>query len=123
MLLGETLALDFKKYEQKQTWFLERPAIRKSIQTRLLNHTTAHWLDLLRKKGFWCEKVFDYDVLNAQSFMEDLQLKQSILHADSTTMVTTRCPIKIDGEILIAPKAAPQVGEDNAKINEQFKCH
>src|SRR6056300_1202802 len=109
MLLGETLALDFKKYEQKQTWFLERPAIRKSIQTRLLNHTTAHWLDLLRKKGFWCEKVFDYDVLNAQSFMEDLQLKQSILHADSTTMVTTRCPIKIDGEILIAPKAAPQV--------------
>ncbi len=123
MLLGETLALDFRKYVHKQTWFLERPAIRKSIQTRLLDHTTAHWLDLLRKKGFWCEKVFDYDVLNAQSFMEDLQLKQTITNADSTAIVTTRSPIKIDGKILIALKAAPQVGEDNAKINEQFKCH
>lgn len=122
MLLGETLALDFRKYEHKQTWFMERPAIRKSIQTRLLDHITAHWLDLLRKKGFWCEKVFDYDLLNAQSFMEDLQLKQTITYANSTTIVTTRNPIKIDGKILISPKAAPQVGEDNAKINEQFKC-
>lgn len=122
ILLGETLALDFRKYEHKQTWFMERPAIRKSIQTRLLDHITAHWLDLLRKKGFWCEKVFDYDLLNAQSFMEDLQLKQTITYANSTTIVTTRNPIKIDGKILISPKAAPQVGEDNAKINEQFKC-
>jgi crotonobetainyl-CoA:carnitine CoA-transferase CaiB-like acyl-CoA transferase len=36
-------------------------------------------------------------------------------------MRTTRCPIRIDGEVLTSPVAAPRIGEHNQAIAEEFK--
>jgi crotonobetainyl-CoA:carnitine CoA-transferase CaiB-like acyl-CoA transferase len=35
-------------------------------------------------------------------------------------MRTTRCPIRIDGERLTSPLAAPRIGEHNQAIAEEF---
>ena len=72
------------------------------------------------KQGIWCGKVLNYEELNNQPFVEDLQLKQTVKNAAGEKLVTTRSPIQLDGEILTSPKAAPKVGEDNLAIHEQF---
>jgi crotonobetainyl-CoA:carnitine CoA-transferase CaiB-like acyl-CoA transferase len=33
---------------------------------------------------------------------------------------TTRCPIRIDGEILTSPKGSPKLGQDNSSILEDI---
>jgi hypothetical protein len=35
-------------------------------------------------------------------------------------MRTTRCPIRIDGELLTSPLAAPRIGEHNDTITDEF---
>jgi crotonobetainyl-CoA:carnitine CoA-transferase CaiB-like acyl-CoA transferase len=40
--------------------------------------------------------------------------------ATSSAMRTTRCPIRIDGELLASPVAAPRIGEHNQTIAKEF---
>lgn len=72
------------------------------------------------KQGIWAGKVLDYETLDQQSFVNELQLKQTVKNSDGETLVTTRSPIQLDGKILDSTKAAPKVGEDNLAIHEQF---
>ena len=44
-----------------------------------------------------------------------------IVRRDGVEVHTTRCPIRIDNEILLSPKAAPRVGEDNKSIQEELE--
>ncbi|WNH10966.1 CoA transferase [Thalassobellus suaedae] len=90
--------------------------LRKKITTK----SSEHWVGILRKNGMWCEKVFNYNDLNNQPFMNDLQLKQTVRNSEGKEMITTRLPIQFNGDILTSTKAAPQVGEDNEKIYQQF---
>lgn len=120
ILLGSTIDVDLSKYADKKTWFTGRAAIRKILRKRITTQTSNHWIKLLRAKGMWCERVLNYNDLNSKPFMNDLQLKQTVINADGNTLVTTRSPIKIDGDILSSSKAAPKVGQDNKKINKQF---
>ena len=77
-------------------------------------------MNLLQKEGIWCGKVLNYEDLDNQPFVNELQLKQTVKNSAGETLVTTRSPIQLDGEILTSSKAAPKVGEDNLKIHEQF---
>lgn len=120
LLLGRIIDVDLSRYSDKKTWFTGRAAIRKILRKKITTQNSDHWIKLLRENGMWCEKVLNYNDLNSKAFMDDLQLKQTVKNAAGKTMVTTRSPIKIDGDILSATKAAPKVGEDNAKIYEQF---
>lgn len=120
LLLGGIIDVDLSKYSDKKTWFTGRAAIRKILRKKITTQNSDHWIKLLRENGMWCEKVLNYNDLNSKAFMDDLQLKQTVKNSAGKTMVTTRSPIKIDGDILSATKAAPKVGEDNAKIYEQF---
>jgi crotonobetainyl-CoA:carnitine CoA-transferase CaiB-like acyl-CoA transferase len=45
---------------------------------------------------------------------------EQLIHVKDKQMVTTRCPIRIDGERLYADKAAPQLGEHNEQIKKDF---
>jgi CoA:oxalate CoA-transferase len=120
LLLGTILHVDLSKYSDKKTWFTGRAAIRKILRKKITTQNSDHWIQLLRAKGMWCEKVLNYNDLNSKPFMNDLQLKQIVENSAGETMVTTRSPIKIDGDILSSSKAAPKVGEDNKKIHKQF---
>ncbi|UKM63805.1 CoA transferase [Flavobacteriaceae bacterium GSB9] len=120
LLMAEVLEVDLGKYTNKKTWFRSRAAIRKILAKRIITKSSDHWIGVLREKGLWCEKVLNYQDLNGRPFMDDLQLKQTVKNSKGETMVTTRSPIQIDGELLLDDKAAPQVGEDNNAINEQF---
>ncbi|TDD97772.1 CaiB/BaiF CoA transferase family protein [Flavobacterium cellulosilyticum] len=120
LFIGNHLGLDLKNYADKQLWFSQRDEIRNILSEKLLTQTADYWLDLLQKQGVWCGKVLDYNDLNDQSFVKDLNLKQTVKNKSGKTLVTTRCPIQLDGTILTSSKAAPKVGEDNSSIHEQF---
>ncbi|MFD0990088.1 CaiB/BaiF CoA transferase family protein [Mariniflexile jejuense] len=120
LLLGSILDVDLSKYTNKKTWFRSRAAIRKILSKKIITKDSDYWIKALREKGMWCEKVSDYNDLNRQPFMNDLQLKQTVKNSEGKEMLTTRHPVKFDETILSSAKAAPKVGEDNQKIYEQF---
>ena len=120
MQLGDILDVDLSAYSDKKTWFTGRAAIRKILRKRITTKSSEHWIDILRKNGMWCEKVLNYNDLNHQAFMNDLQLKQTVKNSEGKDMITTRLPIQFDGGILTSTKAAPMVGEDNETIHKQF---
>ena len=120
LFIGSVLEIDFRKYTDKHKWFSQRDEIRELLSEKLLTQTADYWLSLLQKEGIWCGKILNYEELDNQPFVEELQLKQTVKNSEGETLITTRSPIKLDGEILVSPKAAPKVGEDNLKIHEQF---
>lgn len=120
LFIGYVLGLDLKKYTNKHLWFSQRDEIRNILSEKIFSQKSDYWLDLLQKEGIWCGKVLNYEELDNQPFVNELQLKQTVKNSAGETLVTTRSPIQLDGEILVSPKAAPKVGEDNLQIHEQF---
>lgn len=120
LCIGNLLEIDLEKYADKHQWFASRDEIRELLAERLISQNTEHWLNLLQSKGVWCGKVLNYNDLDNQPFVKDLQLKQTVKNSAGETLVTTRSPIQLDGEILASSKAAPKVGEDNLAIQKEF---
>ncbi|KQX12030.1 CaiB/BaiF CoA-transferase family protein [Flavobacterium sp. Root420] len=120
LFIGNTLGVDLNKYADKQDWFTFRDEIRALLAKKLATQTSDYWLELLQKEGIWSGKVLNYEELDNQPFVDELQLKQTVQNAAGEKLVTTRSPIQLDGKILTSIKAAPSVGEDNIKIHEQF---
>jgi crotonobetainyl-CoA:carnitine CoA-transferase CaiB-like acyl-CoA transferase len=54
-----------------------------------------------------------------QDAYQVLEMEQVVL-AGNKTIITTRCPIRINGKRLYSAKAAPQLGEHNDKIKRDF---
>jgi CoA:oxalate CoA-transferase len=120
LFIGNLLEINLEKYADKHQWFASRDEIRELLGARLSTKTTEHWLNLLQSKGVWCGKVLDYNDLDSQPFVNEMHLKQTVKNSAGETLVTTRSPIQLDGEILASSKAAPKVGEDNLAIHRQF---
>lgn len=120
LFIGNTLGVNLMKYSEKQDWFTFRDEIRELLAEKIITQTSDYWLNLLQKEGIWCGKVLNYEELDNQSFVNELQLKQTVQNSAGEKLVTTRSPIQLDGKILASTKAAPSVGEDNIKIHEQF---
>jgi CoA:oxalate CoA-transferase len=85
----------------------------------LLSETTGYWLSSLERLGIQCTEVFNYDQLTAHEGYRILQMEQEVSIHDST-LVTTRCPIRLDGDLLRSSKGAPDLGEDTDKIIREF---
>jgi len=120
IFIGNTLEVDLKKYADKQDWFTFRDEIRELLAEKIITQTSDYWLNLLQKEGIWCGKVLNYEELDNQTFVNELQLKQTVQNSAGEKLVTTRSPIQLDGKILTSKKAAPKVGEDNLAIQEEF---
>ncbi|GAA3783803.1 CaiB/BaiF CoA-transferase family protein [Flavobacterium ginsengiterrae] len=120
LFIGNTLGVDLSQYADKHLWFEKRDEIREILAEKIRTQKADFWLELLQKQGIWCGKVFDYETLDQQAFVEDLQLKQTVKNSEGETLVTTRSPIQLDGAVLLSEKAAPKVGQDNLAIHQQF---
>jgi crotonobetainyl-CoA:carnitine CoA-transferase CaiB-like acyl-CoA transferase len=120
LFIGKTLGLDLSQYADKHQWFASRDEIREILSEKIITKKADYWIGLLQKEGIWCGKVLNYKELDSQPFVDELSLKQTIKNSDGKSLVTTRSPIQLDGNILVSKKAAPKVGEDNENIHKQF---
>lgn len=97
-----------------------RDEIKNILATHLQTQETQYWLDILEPADIWCAKVLNYKQLFAEEGFQVLNFTQRVEMADSYNYKTTRCPIRIDGEIFTSGKGSPKLGQDNERIIKEF---
>ncbi len=119
--IGKTIGCSsIENYPDKFSWFEKKDEIAELLSDRLLQENTAYWTDLLNSEGIWCSEILNYKELIEHEGFKKVHLLQQV-KAGKNKLTTTRCPIRIDESIFLSEKAAPNVGEDNERINREFK--
>jgi CoA:oxalate CoA-transferase len=119
--LGELLGCKpLAAYTDPRTWFTQRDEIKAELARHLKTQTTAHWLSILEPADVWCAEVLTWPRLTAHEGFRALKMTQKVSRANGASLITTRCPIRVDGEILLSPIGAPKVGEHNAEVRKEF---
>lgn len=103
-------------YADPGTWFKDRGRIKALLAAHLARQPTAHWLALLEPADIWCAPVLDWPGLVGHEGFAALELTQDIVNPQHGVMRTTRCPLRVDGEVLRSPRGAPSLGADNEEI-------
>jgi CoA:oxalate CoA-transferase len=120
-VLGSLLKCDpLLAYKDVALAFDKRDEIKSILANHLLTGTTDQWLSILEPADIWCADVLSWDQLMQHDGFKALNMIQEVEMSDGYNYWTTRCPIKIDGEILTSPKASPKLGEDTNKIMEEL---
>jgi crotonobetainyl-CoA:carnitine CoA-transferase CaiB-like acyl-CoA transferase len=65
-------------------------------------------------------EVLDWQMMMQTAAYKTLQMEQFIETNDGKNIITTRCPIRINGQRLISSKAAPLLGQHNEIIQQDF---
>jgi CoA:oxalate CoA-transferase len=121
MLLAKLLECEpLEQFTDSNDWFIKRDEIKTILAAHLLTNTTSHWLKILENAGIWCAPVMDYDTLVKQEGYRTLNMEIVVKTKNGLSVTTTRCPIKVDGEILVSDRGAPVLGEHNEQIDLQF---
>jgi CoA:oxalate CoA-transferase len=109
-----------EKYTDSAEWFDKRDEIKKILADHLVKQTTAHWLSILEPADIWCAKVMNYEELSREEGYKVLNMELQVNTSNGLSVTTTRCPIRVDGEMLISKVGAPLLGEHNEVIEKQF---
>src|SRR5579864_2509328 len=106
--------LDLRELEEilnSAEGFRRRDDIKQIIAHRLREHTTEHWLAILDAADIWCAEVLDWPKLMASKAFQQLNMLQTLVTAQRAEILTTRCPVRLDGALLTSSLPAPRVGE------------
>lgn len=121
MVLKDLLGCEaLSPYKDSADWFDKRDEIKAILAKHLSHKSTAHWLSILEPADIWCAKVMDYHTLMQEEGYKVLEMELNVKTSNGLTIKTTRCPIKIDGEMFMSDVGAPLLGEHNAAIEKQF---
>ncbi|WP_305767998.1 CaiB/BaiF CoA transferase family protein [Candidatus Epulonipiscium viviparus] len=120
--LGEILDLPaLADYADDASAFAQRDKIKQLIQATLTQDTTENWLAKLKSKNYWASEVLNWKELIDRPGFKSLDMLVHVGRPGHRDIITTRCPIRIDGEIYKSNKWAPALGEDTQKIMQEFK--
>ncbi|MCX2452494.1 CaiB/BaiF CoA-transferase family protein [Pedobacter sp. PLR] len=100
--------------------FTKRDEIKTILAEHLLSRDTACWLGVLEPADIWCADVLNWQQLMEHDGFKALAMIQEVEMKDGYQYQTTRCPIRIDGELLTSAKGSPKLGQDNEEIINQF---
>jgi CoA:oxalate CoA-transferase len=108
-------------YTEPEQWFTARDQIKRTLAAHLAMRSTAHWLSILEPAGYWCSDVLTWTELMSREPFQALHMVQEVICRGGSVLRTTRCPIRIDGELFMSSKPAPGVGEHTAGIRREFE--
>ena len=118
-VLAELLSCeDLKQFPENK--FTLRDEIKSILAAHLRTQDSEYWLNILEPADIWCANVLNYEQLFAQEGFQVLDFVQQVEMLDGYTYKTTRCPVKIDGEIFTSAKGSPKLGQDNQNIINEF---
>lgn len=121
LLLAKLLECDaLTQFADSNDWFSKRDQIKKILADCFIVQTTGHWLSILEKADIWCAPVMDYDTLSQQDGYKILNMEIVVKTSNGLSVTTTRCPLRVDGKLLISDKGAPVLGEHNDEIEQRF---
>ncbi len=119
--LGELLNCDpLTKFTTPGDWFTERDSIKQVLALCLAKDTTDHWIAILEPADIWCARVLNYDMMMKEKGYQVLNMELDVKTSYGLSVKTTRCPLRIDGELLVSERGAPLVGEHNLQVEQQF---
>ena len=107
-------------YTDSTTWFTKRDEIKAILVEHLKTESTAQWLAILEPQDIWCADVLTWERLLAHDGFKVIDMIQEVSRDAHVKLDTTRCPIRIDGEVLKSAKGAPRIGEDTARILSEY---
>jgi CoA:oxalate CoA-transferase len=107
-------------YTDPQGWFNERDTIKALLADHLRQETTQHWLSILEPADIWCADVLTWPRLTEHEAFQMLQMTQEVKRTNGASLITTRCPIRIDGALLTASRGSPVIGEQTEEIAHTF---
>lgn len=118
-VLADTIGcLELKTFPKEEA-FSRRDEIKSALATHLLKQKTDYWLGLLQDAGLWSMHVLNWEEMTNEPAYQSLGMEQTI-KAGEKEMVTTRCPIRINGERLVSGRPAPGVGADTERIKSEI---
>jgi CoA:oxalate CoA-transferase len=100
--------------------FRRRDEIKRIIATRLKDHSTEHWLDILDAADIWCAEILDWPKLFSSEAFRDIDMVQTLTDGQGIEVLTTRCPIRLDRSVLKSQLLAPRVGQHTESIQKEF---
>jgi CoA:oxalate CoA-transferase len=123
--LGELLELPaLEAFSDPATWWDARAEIERSIAERLVTEPTAHWLQILQRADVWCTEVLTVRELVEHDGFKVLRMTQETVRHDESgaehRILTTRSPLRLDGQLLTSTSAAPRLGEHTEAILAEF---
>jgi crotonobetainyl-CoA:carnitine CoA-transferase CaiB-like acyl-CoA transferase len=119
--LGELLGCAaLAAYCDPRSWFTARDEIKNALVSHLATESTAHWLSLLEPAGYWCSDVLTWEKLMGSEAFQAIDMVQDVACRGGSMLRTTRCPIRIDGEIYKSARPAPAIGEHTGRILDEF---
>lgn len=101
-------------FPDSKAWFSQRDEIKQVLVEHLARQSTQYWLDILEPADIWCAKVMNYESLMQEEGYQALKMEQEVTTSKGLTIKTTRCPIRVDGQLLTSTVGAPALGEHNA---------
>ena len=110
--LGRTIDCPALGSFPSDRWFADRDAIKAMLRDYLAGQPTRYWLDKLEPAGIWAAPVNDWPTLLAEPAFATLDATQRVRSAGGAELTLTRCPIRIDGQVLKNGRAAPRLGAD-----------
>lgn len=120
-LLGEIIDLpELNMYANPTLCFEKRDEIKQKIQEKLQTETTTYWIEKLTARGYWCSEVLDWKQLIEHPGFKALDMLIHTGRPGHKDIITTRCPIRVDGEKNMSNKWAPALGEDTDKIIKEY---
>jgi len=120
--LGELLGCPrLAEFADPKSWFGRRDEIKGILAEHLTTASTNHWLGILEPADVWCADVFTWSRLVEHEAFKSLDMLQEIRCRDGSSMITVRCPIRIDGSIYKSEKGAPRVGQDTETIRKELE--
>lgn len=96
--------------------FSHRDQIKALITNALQSRSADDWLAILEPADIWCAKVMTWQELSATQGFEAIDPLQTITTQSGARAITTRCPIRMDGQVLKSQIGAPVLGADTAQI-------
>ncbi len=119
--LGELLDCSaLLEFHDADGLFRRRDEIKRVLADHLRTGTTGRWLSILEPNDIWCADVLTWPELFQHEAFQALDMVQQVSRSGGINMLTTRCPIRVDGAILKSGKGAPRLGEDTGKITAEF---
>lgn len=107
-------------YTAPGEWFGKRDEIQAVLARHLKARPTAVWLTLLESAGYWASAVLNWQQLTECAAYQTLDFSQDIRRPGLPLLLTTRCPIRCDGQPLKSRKWAPRLGEDTTRITAEL---
>lgn len=108
------------RFQDRNEWFSKRDEIKNELAVHLEKNGTEHWLAILQPADIWCAKVLNYDELVQEEGYRVLDMEIRVKTSNGLEITTTRCPIRVDGQLQVSAVGAPRLGEHNRQIEEEF---